>query len=347
MRIAVLCPLWEQVPPPAYGGIEAVVSLLADELVHRGHEVTLFASGDSVTRATLCAVVDRSLRTSTGLANPQFYEWASIASAFVRASDFDVIHNHCGEPAMLFAAFSPRPVLTTCHGPLIVDSQVIWERYTGYYNTISRAAKEGLPDRNYLGVVYNGIDVESFPFCGEKEDFLLFLSRISPEKGTHIAIDVARVLGQRLVLAGKVDRVDQEYYEREIEPRIDGDLVRYVGEADASQKRSLFSRARCLVHPITWPEPFGLVMAEAMACGTPVVAFRRGAAPELIHHGETGFVVDDFDACCEAIRQVHHISPHRCREHVATRFGVSQMVDGYEALYQRLADGAHHDDTRG
>ena len=339
MRIAQLCPLWETVPPPAYGGIESVVTHLTEELVRRGHEVTLFAAGNSRTTAELRAVVACNLRAMPDLHFPHFYEWVHVAAALRCAEEFDVIHNHHGELAMAFSAFCPTPMLTTNHGPLIPDAGLVWDQYQGYYNTISHAAKVGLPDRNYLGVVYNGIDIESFPFRTEKEDFLLFLSRISPEKGPHHAIEVARALGRQLLIAGKVDRVDREYFAKEIEPRIDGRQIVFLGEADARLKRDLFARATCLLHPITWPEPFGLVMVEAMACGTPVIVFRRGSAPEIVIDSETGFVVDSLDQMIAAVDQLHHISPHRCREHVASRFSVSQMVDGYEALYRRICAG--------
>lgn len=339
MRIALLCPLWERVPPPAYGGIEAVVGLLADGLVERGHEVTLYASGDSLTTARLRAVHPRSLRSDPEVVNHQFYDWLNVVTCVEEAGEFDIVHNHAGELPMLLAGIQPTPMLTTSHGPPIADGGVIYDRYVGYYNTISRAAKEGLPDRGYVGVVYNAIDVASFPYTEQKDDYLLFLSRISPEKGPQHAIEAARRLGRRLVIAGKVDRVDEQFFAEEIEPQIDGRSVVYFGEADARQKRELFARASCLLHPITWPEPFGLVMAEAMACGTPVIAFRRGSAPELVVDGQTGYVVDDVDEMAAAVRELGRIAPLQCREHVARRFDIPQMVDGYLAVYQRILAG--------
>jgi len=339
LRIALLCPLWERVPPPAYGGIEAVVSLLAEGLVERGHQVTLYASGDSITSAELRAVYPRSLRTDPGVVNPHYYDWSSVFLCAREAHRFDVIHNHAGELPMLLAEFLPTPMLTTSHGPCIPDTDLIWGSYKGYYNTISRAAKTGLPDRGYLGVVYNAVDVASFPYSEDKDDYLLFLSRISPEKGTHHAIEVARRLRRRLIIAGKVDRVDREYFAEQVEPKIDGQLVQFVGEADAQQKRELFVRASCLLHPVTWPEPFGLVMAEAMACGTPVVAFSQGSVPELVVHGETGYVVRDVDEMADAVGLLDRIDRRRCREHVARNFDVPQMIDGYVALYERIITG--------
>ncbi len=339
MKIAQISPPWERVPPPAYGGIEAVVSVLTEELVRRGHEVTLYATGDSLTSARLRAVCPVPLRES-GLSRPRSLvtELVHVAQVLAEAEQYDVVHNHCGEILMAFSSLVATPLLTTVHGPMTPDSQIAWDYYTGYYNSISQAAKNGFPDKGYLGVVYNGIDVDSFPLCVEKDDYLLFLGRLSVEKGTHLAIEVARARGERLIIAGKVDPVDRDYYEEQVAPRIDGSLVTYVGEADAARKRELFSRARCLLHPVTWPEPFGLVMAEAMACGTPVVGFGLGSVPEVVRHGETGFVVDTVEAMIEVVGRVDEIDPYRCRAHVVQTFSAEAMVDGYERLYQIIAE---------
>jgi glycosyltransferase involved in cell wall biosynthesis len=335
MRIAIASPTWERVPPPAYGGIEAVVSLLTEGLVRRGHDVTLYATGDSVTSARLRSVVPCPLR-SANVEQSLPYDLVHVASVLEDADQYDIIHNHCGELIMAFSRLTSVPVLTTIHGPMIPDCHIVWERYQGFYNTISQASKNGFPDSGYQGVVYNGIDVESFPFSEEKDDYLLFLGRISSEKGTHLAIKVAQALGRNLIIAGKVDRVDQEYYETFVAPSLSDPRISFFGEADGTQKRRLFSRARCLLHPITWPEPFGLVMAEAMACGTPVVAFRQGSVPEVVADGETGYVVDTVDDMIGAVEHVQQIDPRRCRAHVATHFSAEQMVTGYEQLYGRI-----------
>lgn len=324
-----------------------MVGLLADGLIERGHQVTLYASADSLTSAELRTVCPSSLRTVPGIVNPQFYEWRNVALCLSEAGGFDLVHNHAGELPMLLANLIRTPMLTTSHGPKLADSDHVWETYAGYFNTISCAAKVGLPDRGYVGVVYNAVDVASFPYVEEKDDYLLFLSRISPEKGTHHAIEVARRTGRRLIVAGKVDRVDQQYFAEEIEPRLDGQQIKFVGEADAESKRHLFAHARCLLHPITWPEPFGLVMAEAMACGTPVVAFGQGSVPELVVHERTGYVVHELDGMVEAVTQVHKIDPRDCREHAARLFDVPQMVDGYVAVYQRILSGRARLDDEG
>src|SRR5579884_1832635 len=335
MRIALVSPTWERVPPPAYGGIEAVVSLLAKGLVSRGHEVTLYATADSITAARLHAICPGPLRAAN-VAQPLPYQLAHVAMVIEEADQYDIIHNHCGELLMAFSNLTSVPILTTIHGPMVPDCQIVWDRYRGYYNTISHASKNGFPDRGYEGVVYNGIDVESFPFSEVKDDYLLFLGRISSEKGTHLAIQAARALGRRLVIAGKVDRADQVYYATEVAPLLDDPRITFFGEANAAQKRELLARARCLLHPVTWPEPFGLVMAEAMACGTPVIAFRQGSTPEVVLHGETGYVVDTLDELLAAVERAHEIDPHRCRAHVERMFSAEQMVTGYEQLYERI-----------
>src|SRR5579884_2749839 len=288
MRIAQVCPPWERVPPPGYGGIEAVVGALTEELVRRGHEVTLYASGDSRTSARLRWACPRPLRGACPEdALPQ--RLAHLALPIEDADQFDVVHNHCAFHLMAFARAIGTPMLTTTHGPMPAEARCIWDGYPGFFNTISRAAKGGFPDRGYLGVVYNGIDVESYPYTEDKDDYLLFLGRISPEKGTHLAIQAAMAADKPLIIAGKIDRVDREYWETRVQPQIDGDRIRFVGEANGEQKRALYARARCLLHAITWSEPFGLVMAEAMACGTPVVGMRRGSVPEVVADGVTGF----------------------------------------------------------
>src|SRR3990170_381187 len=328
MRILQLAPLWETVPPPAYGGTEAVVSVLVEELVRRGHQVTLCASGDSITSAQLFSVYPRSLRTADDLLDRQPYDWMHLALSLREASSgYDIIHNHAGEPAMAMSHLVDLPMLTTTHCLITPDTRFIWDHYRGWYNTISRSARLTMPQvrgGTYAGVVYNAIDVQSFPYEEDKEDYMLFLSRVAPDKGTHLAIEV--------------DRADRDYFHEGVEPLIDGKLVQFLGEADAALKRKLYAKARCLLLPICWEEPFGLVMPEAMACGTPVIAFRRGAAPEIVVDGETGFLVDDVDGMVEATYRLDRIDPRRCRRHVEERFDVPRLADDYLALYQRVLE---------
>ena len=344
MRILQIAPLWETVPPHRYGGTEAVVSVLCEELVQQGHEVTLCASGDSVTSAELFSVFHRSLRTADDLQDRQPYDWMHVALSLKEAAEgYDVIHNHAGEMAMAMSHLVNVPMLTTMHCLVTPDTQFVWDRYRGWYNTISHAARRAMPPVRggvYCGTVYNGIAVESFPYEEQKEDYLLFLGRIAPEKGAHLAIEVARRLGRHLVIAAKVDRADRQYFHDRVEPLIDGDLVQFFGEADADQKRRLYARANCLLLPLCWEEPFGLVMAEAMACGTPVVAFARGAANELVLDGETGFLVHDVEGMTRAVHRVDHIDPRRCRRHVEENFSAQCMTEGYLATYERILDEA-------
>lgn len=337
VRIAQVAPPIERTPPPGYGGIEYVVSVLTDELVRRGHEVTLYATGDSVTLARLRAVCARPLRGQE-LIWPLGLELAHLARVLDESQEYDVIHNHYGPMLMAFSHVAKAPMLTTIHGPMPPEAMTLWDTYAGFYNTISRASKSGFPDRGYLGVVYNGIDVASFPFQRDKENFLLFLARISPEKGTHLAIEATLRANRTLIIAGKIDRVDSDYWEKEVRPWIDGERIQYVGEADARAKRDLLARAACLLHPVTWPEPFGLNMAEAMACGTPVIAMRRGSIPEVIANGETGYVVDTVEEMVAAIGRVNRIEPACCRTRVEQLFSTQRMVDGYERLYDRIVD---------
>lgn len=336
MRIGMIAPLELRVPPLAYGGTELIVSLLTEELVRRNHSVTLFASGDSCTSASLVAGAPSYLRGSHR--NKGLLSILNVVSCLERSDDFDLIHNHTGLEGMATAGLIRTPVLTTLHGALEGDWLLLFQRYRGWYNTISESAKALIPPKDrFAGVIYNAIECETYPFNpGPRDDYLLFLSRISPEKGPHLAIEVARRLGQRLVIAGNVDSVDEQYFQSEIMPQVDGDLVHYVGEADYALKRELFSNARCLLAPITWDEPFGLFMTEAMACGTPVIAMRRGAAPELVVDGETGFLVDDVDEMAEAVSRIHTIDPTACRRNVEERFSVGRMVDDYIAAYSRI-----------
>ncbi|HYM15118.1 MAG TPA: glycosyltransferase family 4 protein [Dehalococcoidia bacterium] len=344
MRILQLAPLWEAVPPPAYGGTEAVVSLLTEELVRQGHDVILAASGDSHTSATHLATYHRSLRRAEELADRNPYDWMHIAMALKEARDCDIIHNHAGELPMSMSHVIDTPMLTTLHCLTTPDTQFVWDRYAGAYNTISRSQRPPLaPGRGaarFMGHVYNAVDVESFPFQADKGDDLLFLSRVAPEKGPHLAVQVARKVGRRLIIAGKVDAYDRRFFDEVMRDLIDGEQIVFFGEADAQQKRELYRKAYCVLMPLTWEEPFGLVMPEAMACGTPVIALRRGSAPELIAHGETGFVVDTVDEMADAVEMVGTINPRACRERVRALFSPETMARDYLRVYDEVLERA-------
>jgi glycosyltransferase involved in cell wall biosynthesis len=339
MKILELAPLWETVPPPAYGGTEAIVSLLSDGLAQAGHDVTLFASGDSKTLAKLHSVYPRSLRTAYDLKDRTPYDCLHNAIALCEAKGFDIVHNHAGELAMAMSHLIKTPMLSTMHCLITPDTKIVWDHYPWFYNTISHAQRLSMPEienKNFVGVVHNAIDVETFPFSVEKDDYLLFLARICPEKGTHHAIEVARILGKKLLIAGKVDQVDRTYFEKEIKPEIDGRQIQFLGEADAEEKRALYAKAYCLLAPICWEEPFGLFLIEAMACGTPVIAFAKGAAPEIIVHGRTGYLVHDVEQMAKAAYLVDQIDPHHCREHVKRNFDKHRMVRDYLATYEEV-----------
>jgi len=340
MKILQIAPLWEPVPPPAYGGTEAVVYLLVEELVRRGHDVTLCASGDSNTSAKLQACYPVSLRTADHLEDRGPYSLQHSAMALRDASEYDIVHNHAGEEVMAMSQLvRDVPMLTTMHCLMTPDTKFIWDNYRGHYNTISWSQHRNMPPvrgPRFAGVAYNGIDVASFPFQEKKEDFLLFMGRISPEKGPHLAIEVARRTDKRLVMAGKVDQADEKFYAEVVAPLIDDRKVVYVGEADGGMKRDLYRRASCVLMPLTWEEPFGLVMAESLACGTPVVALKRGAAPEIIQDGETGFVVETVDEMVEAVGRAAEIRPLDCRRHVERRFDATVMADAYLRLYEGI-----------
>lgn len=338
MRIGMVSPLEMRVPPVGYGGTELIVSLLTEELTHRGHEVTLFASGDSVTDAELVSGSPTFLRGSSR--NKAVLTMLNVVSCAERAAEFDIIHNHTALEGMSIAGLIPTPVLTTLHGDMNGDWELLFHRYGGWFNTISYSALSLLPENSRcVGVIHNAIDCSAYPFNpGPREDFLLYLSRISVEKGAHLAIEVARDLGVKLVIAGNVDDPDRDFFESEISPHVDGELIEYFGEADFQAKCDLLFRAHCLLAPITWQEPFGLFMVEAMACGTPVVAMRLGAVPEVIEDRVTGFVVDSLDEMKTAVTHCHSIRPEDCRARAKTLFDVPRMVDDYLKVYEQIIE---------
>ncbi len=345
MRVLQLAPIWETVPPPAYGGTETVVSCLTEELVRRGVEVSLCASGDSSTSAEMRSYFPRSLRDAGLCEDGLQYALVHVAMALRDAGDFDIIHNHNGPPSELGMALSHLtdvPMLTTLHNNLAKDTEFIWSNYGGWYNTISHTQYNSLPrlaKASYAGVVHNGIDVDSFPYQARKSDYALFIGRMAPTKAPHLAIEAARRAGVRLLLAGKVALPEErEYFDAVIKPLLDGSKVEFLGEADAVLKRELYRDARCLLVPIQWDEPFGLVVIEAMACGTPPIAFRRGAAPELIEDGSTGFLVSDAREMAEAIARLETIDPSICRRRVEECFGPVALADKYMAIYQEILE---------
>jgi len=340
MRIAQLAPTYERVPPIGYGGTELVVHLLTEALVRRGHEVTLYAAGDSSTTAELRSVTPVAQRYGDpdALRHAEHLHLANAQACFVDAVEgrFDVIHNHAGLEGMVLAATSTTPVLTTNHNAYVGETAAIWDRYPWYHHAVSNAGTEHLPASGRLAAIHHGIDVGSFRFGAEGRGYLLFLGRFSPVKGAATAVEAARRSGRRLLLAGKVDPLDADHFSAEIEPWIDGETIRLVGEVGGDEKLELLAGADALLFPIDWEEPFGLVMVEALASGTPVIGFDRASVPEIVGHGETGFVVDDIDGMVRAIRQLGSISRRACRRAAETRFGVERMTIDYEQAYEAI-----------
>ncbi|MBW4642194.1 MAG: glycosyltransferase family 4 protein [Goleter apudmare HA4340-LM2] len=339
MRIAQIAPLSERVPPPAYGGIELVVGLLTDELVRRGHEVTLFASGDSITLAKLVSAHPRALRLDPNVKEVNIYETLQLALVYEQAEKFDIIHSHMGHATLPYVNLVKTPTVHTLHGIFTPDNEKIFQYAKDRpYVSISNAQREVRLGLNYVATVYNGIDISSYKFHALPDDppYLAFLGRISPEKGTHLAIEIAKQAGWHLKIAGKVDAVDVEYFEKEIKPLIDGQQIVYLGEADHAQKNALMGGAVATLFPITWREPFGLVMVESMAAGTPVIALNLGSTLEVIAHGKTGFLCNNIPECISAINKVKDLDRYTCHQYTKNRFGVQQMTDGYETVYRQI-----------
>lgn len=342
MRIGMIAPPWFPLPPTGYGGIELVVSLLTEGLVRRGHQVTLFASGDSVTRARLSYVFSRA--PSEQIATGFHLEVLHALEAYSRAREFDVIHDHDGLAARSMGALVHRlagtPVVATLHGPADSGTQ----RSLGVlrnalrFIAISEYQRSGFPELHFVGTIPNAIDIESYPFSSEKDDYFLFIGRMIADKGAHTACEVARRLGARLILAGKLnEEAERRYFAEQIEPYLSENIF-FRGEVGHDVKQELYRRARCTLFPIQWPEPFGLVMIESLAAGTPVIAFRQGSVPEVIEHGRTGFIVETVDEMEEAARHIAEIDPAECRRAVQERFGIEPFVTAHEEAYRRLLD---------
>ena len=339
MKIAQIAPLWERVPPPAYGGTELIVSLLTDELVRRGHEVTLFASGDSQTIAHLEACCPKALRES-GPAEISLYQRLQLNRVFTQAAEFDLIHSHVGEVVFPYVNFIKTPTLHTVHGIIQSHIEHLW-RASSQQNFVSISNSQRRRDLNlnYVATVYNGIDTNRYSFYPQPNNppYLAFLGRMSPDKGPHLAIEIAKRTGWHLKMAGKIDLVDREFFETQIKPQIDGKQIEFLGEFNHQGKCPLMGGAVATLFPITWQEPFGLVMAESMAIGTPVIAIAMGSTPEVIEDGKTGFLCHNVDECMAALDRIKEIDRITCRDGVVAKFSVERMVDDYEAVYRMLA----------
>jgi glycosyltransferase involved in cell wall biosynthesis len=338
MRIAQVAPLYESVPPQYYGGTERVVSYLTEELVRQGHEVTLFASGDSVTKARLVAPCPRSLRLDKACVDQLAHHIMELELVLKHSSRFDIIHFHIDYLHFPLSRRHATPHLTTLHGRLdIPDLVPLYQEFTEVpVISISNAQRQPLPWLNWQGTVYHGLPEDLYRFHETPGTYLAFLGRISPEKRVDRAIAIAKSIGMPIKIAAKVDAVDRAYFEHTVAPLLKDPLVEYIGEIGDSEKNEFLGNAYALLFPINWPEPFGLVMIEAMACGTPVIAYRHGSIPEVIEDGVTGFIVDGPKDAIRAAERISMLSRKRCRRVFEQRFSASRMAADYLAVYQRL-----------
>jgi glycosyltransferase involved in cell wall biosynthesis len=341
MRIAQVAPLYESVPPKLYGGTERVVAYLTDELVARGHDVTLFASGDSITKARLVPGSPQALRLDPTCRDSLAHHYVMLESVLDRADQFDVLHFHTDYLHYSLARRYLRRYVTTLHGRLdLPELQLLYNEFNEVpVISISDSQRQPLPQANWIATVHHGLPSEHLAFHEQPQDYLAFLGRVSPEKGLEPAIEIATRLGLVLRVAAKVDRADRDYYVLRIAPLLHSPHVEFIGEITEGEKAEFLGNARALLFPIDWPEPFGLVMIEALACGTPVIAYRRGSVPELLDDGETGFLVENKEQAIAAVKRLPAISRRRCREVFEQRFSATRMADDYLAVYANLRRG--------
>ncbi len=338
MKIAQISPLYESVPPKMYGGTERVVAYLTEELVNFGHDVTLFASGDSKTSARLVATTEEALRLGDVI-DPLAHHIAQLQDVAEKAGKFDVLHFHTDYLHFPCSSFFGIPNLTTLHGRLDVPDLI--PVYRKFKNkplvSISNSQRKGMPvNVNWIGTVYHGLPLDLYQKGDGKGDYVAFLGRISPEKGADKAIEIARRAGLKIKLAAKIDKSDQAYYQAHIQNLIEQPHVEFMGEIGEDQKGAFLGNAKALLFPIDWPEPFGMVMIESMACGTPVIAYRHGSVPEVIDIGESGFVVENLEEAVHALENIDLIDRNHVRKVFEKRFSVKQMTEGYVKLYEML-----------
>jgi len=345
MKIAQVAPLFESVPPAGYGGTERVVSYLTEALVELGHEVTLYASGDSRTGARLVPVVERSLRTDPRQPDWMMWHTVMLDRVVTDAPDFDVMHFHVDFLHYPLVRRCATPCLTTLHGRLDLPDLAPLHRHFREQGLVSISNNQRAPlaGARWLATVPHGLPESLYRFHPRADDYFAFVGRISPEKRVDRAIAIAQAVGVPLRIAAKVDRADRAYFEREIEPLLDHPLIHFEGELEQGAKDDFIGSARALLFPIDWPEPFGLVMIEAMACGTPVVAWRCGSVPEVVEHGVSGFIVDDLDQAIAAAYRIGELERGACRRAFEQRFTARRMAEQYVEVYSALSAAGHGD----
>jgi glycosyltransferase involved in cell wall biosynthesis len=343
LRVALVAPPWYEVPPEGYGGIEQVVGELADGLTARGHKVFLLAAGDDRTDATLIRTFDEPQEIGAPDAATIGLVHAARAAEVLDDLEVDIVHDHTLTGPLL-ARGRRAPTVVTVHGPIDDALAAYYAETDVSLVAISQSQRRSTPELSWVATVHNAIDVETYPFLAEKDDRFLFLGRFSPDKGVEEAIEIARATERPLVIAAKCEDPDEQaYYEESIRPQLDG-RIRYLGSVAGDEKLELLRTSRALLFPIQWEEPFGMVMIEAMACGTPVLATSRGSVPEVVVDGVTGSVRTDVGELVEAARRVDDIDPSACRAHVLERFDVAAMCAGYEAAYGRVLAGSAGDE---
>jgi glycosyltransferase involved in cell wall biosynthesis len=337
MRIAQIAPVFESVPPKYYGGTERVVSYLTEELIRQGHEVTLFASGDSVTKAHLVAACRRSLRLDKHCVDQMAHQILMLEHVFQRAAEFDIVHFHVDYLHFPLSRRQSTTHVTTLHGRLdIPDLIPVYQEFRDMpVISISNGQRQPLPQANWQATVYHGVPADMYRFHSEPGKYLAFLGRISPEKRADRAIEIAKRVQIPLKIAAKVDRIDKDYFEAVVQPLLRDPMVEFVGEIGDGEKEEFLGNAHALLFPIDWPEPFGLVMIEAMACGTPVIAYRGGAVSEIMEQGHTGFIVKGLEDAVQAVGRVPELSRKRCREVFEQRFTATRMAHDYVQVYER------------
>lgn len=343
MKIAQVAPLFESVPPKLYGGTERIVFQLTEELVKRGHDVTLYASGDSDTSARLISACPTGLRLDSYYTDPIAYHILMLGQLSRAAHSYDIIHFHTVFLHYPLLRRLSTPAVTTLHGRLdLPDLHPVHHEFSELdVISISDSQRTPLPDLNWQGTVYHGLPRNQYMFEPQPEDYLVFLGRISPEKRPDRAIEIAKRTGRKLKIAAKVDNLDKAYFDETIKPLLDHPLIEFVGEIDETRKRPLLSKACALLFPIDWPEPFGLVMIEALACGTPVIAFRSGSVPEIIEDGISGYIVESMDQAIDATLHINELSRKICRQRFEQRFSVETMTDAYLNVYEKVITETH------
>jgi glycosyltransferase involved in cell wall biosynthesis len=337
MRIAQIGPLIERIPPKKYGGTERVVYHLTEELLKMGHDVTLFASGDSITNAKLSSVYPGALREARmrDLYGLNVWTLLHIGKAYERQGEFDIIHDHNGYISLPTANLADKPVVMTLHGQFTAENRHIYRQLQKpFFVTISNS-QATVPGLHYAGTIYNGLAMEDYPFSEKHDQYLLYVGRISMEKGVHYAIEVALELHLELIIAAKVDTADVSYFNEYVGPYL-SEKIRWIGEVDEAERNRLMSNALCLLHPVVFREPFGLTLIEAMACGCPVVAFNKGSIPEIIAHEKTGYVVNTVEEMIDAVGTIEQINREDCRKHSLEKFNARVMAKAYETLYKKI-----------